>query len=394
MTVNSFPNLDPSAQNKSVGLPVPGRPAGDKNSSPVDLSRRSAWLREMERAQVANWFMPFINQGTANGLSMSTNVSKPVAFQARYSPAATDHGKSAVAAINRKTASPLPGEAGRYTRSADVLAEVSARATSPGIDREHTPAPAVATRRFATSTADLRGTGPLQGDQRLTRGLTAHLQQTLNGHAAPVTESTSPICLNPQAVSSTHSVLPLGTPTQPMMLEARLAVAASLGLAPPEAAQEQMLDYGAANALGDNLEYSNQTDLSIRVALKLAVRPGEDTRIRLHAQWLENAVTVWLGMDGSASSIASQVAVVLEQLQHHLSNQGQRLSRLICNGQVVFDSATLPMPFYPPSFADALIQLTPARPLASKDVTRDKPLRRSALAGSNFLSPLTPQEIS
>jgi len=62
--------------------------------------------------------------------------------------------------------------------------------------------------------------------------------------------------------------------------------------------------------------------------------------MRMHAQWTEHGVQLWLGMDGSAQQIGAQAQAVVYSLQRLLRDQGQSLSRVVCNGQVVFDAAS------------------------------------------------------
>jgi hypothetical protein len=62
--------------------------------------------------------------------------------------------------------------------------------------------------------------------------------------------------------------------------------------------------------------------------------------MRMHAQWTERGVQLWLGLDGSAQQVGAQAQAVVYSLHRLLRDQGQQLSRVVCNGQVVFDAAT------------------------------------------------------
>jgi hypothetical protein len=62
--------------------------------------------------------------------------------------------------------------------------------------------------------------------------------------------------------------------------------------------------------------------------------------MRMHAQWTERGVQLWLGLDGSAQQVGVQAQAVVYSLHRLLRDQGQQLSRVVCNGQVVFDAAT------------------------------------------------------
>ena len=396
MTLNRLPIFDPAAQNSHFSQPMTQQPASDKVSGQADLARRSAWLREMERAQIAHWFMRFENRGPANVPSITPNARPSIALQALAIPATTKHEKPAVAAANATTASPLPGETAQNFSPPGAVDEVppltASLAASPGMKGEHIPASTLAAEKFEAGTGDPRASGASRNDLISARRLTAHLAQALNGHLASLAESTRPVSLNPGPVSSSHSMLPLITLTHPVNLEVRAVATARLATATAttQAALGPMLDFVAPSD-GD-AQHANQAGSSTRIAPRLALRPGDHTRIRLHAQWIEEAVTVWLGMDGSPAQIASQASVVIAELQRHLGSQGQRLSRVICNGQVFFDSAMQTTPVQIFSFPEALARQISARPPSLQTVTRDDSVRRSALAGSFFPSPTTPKE--
>jgi len=59
--------------------------------------------------------------------------------------------------------------------------------------------------------------------------------------------------------------------------------------------------------------------------------------IRVHAEWTEDGVRLWLGMDAGALSALDQITL---QLQAWLGAQGLRLRSLSCNGQVLCPEAT------------------------------------------------------
>ncbi len=121
--------------------------------------------------------------------------------------------------------------------------------------------------------------------------------------------------------------------------------------------------------------------------------PSINPAIRLHTQWRADMVNIWLGMDGTAAGIASQAAVIISELQHHLGSQGQRLGRVICNGRVLFDP-DVQTTFVPAaSFATTFAQQVQS---PSSALTPDTPMRRfqSPSAVSLLASPITSQGVS
>lgn len=67
--------------------------------------------------------------------------------------------------------------------------------------------------------------------------------------------------------------------------------------------------------------------------------------IRVHADWSEDGVRLWLGMDAGALDLLEQITT---QLQAWLNTQGLRLRSLSCNGQILSQD-----PAPPESFGDA-----------------------------------------
>jgi hypothetical protein len=71
-------------------------------------------------------------------------------------------------------------------------------------------------------------------------------------------------------------------------------------------------------------------------------RPGANAAaepIRVHADWSEEGVRVWLGMDSGALDSLEQITT---QLHAWLNAQGLRLRSLSCNGQTLSEDPLLP----------------------------------------------------
>ena len=68
-------------------------------------------------------------------------------------------------------------------------------------------------------------------------------------------------------------------------------------------------------------------------------QPSVGPQIRAHSEWVEGALHLWLGMDGTAEQVQAQMLVLLQSLRQSLQQDGRRLSRVVCNGKVVLDAA-------------------------------------------------------
>lgn len=63
--------------------------------------------------------------------------------------------------------------------------------------------------------------------------------------------------------------------------------------------------------------------------------------MRVHAEWAEDGLRLWLGLDPDAPwSTAELSAQVLPALQRHLASHGAKLLAVICNGRVLWETPT------------------------------------------------------
>jgi hypothetical protein len=70
--------------------------------------------------------------------------------------------------------------------------------------------------------------------------------------------------------------------------------------------------------------------------------PAPASPTRIHVEHAPQGLTVWLGVDGTADSVAAQARSLLEVLQRQAGGAGQKLCALICNGRVVYGEAMRP----------------------------------------------------
>ncbi|WP_141513653.1 hypothetical protein [Ramlibacter sp. WS9] len=91
----------------------------------------------------------------------------------------------------------------------------------------------------------------------------------------------------------------------------------------PAAAQVQALKSSASAAIRES-----------GPGLGVAMRAVPQEPIRLHAEWSEEGVRLWLAMD---SALPETLQGIAAQLQRWLSAQGVRLLSISCNGQRISD---------------------------------------------------------
>ncbi len=328
-----------SARDAAEGREPPG----------LSPSLRQAWLREMERAQLAGWFQPFNPtavlqpsgaaprpaQGlpTAMPSAVRAGGGLPAAYRPMPAPSADQGGvpvSPARAAASRPgagapgTASTSPsaaagGVAGPM-HSGDGAAGVPDRggsdgmravpATGAGGDAWPHPAPAGASAPMPLASAFAgRGAAASAGIAAVDQA-TAAIGSGAVDEASAIVERAGGPAWRPDGMRS-------------LEVPSLLALATASTSAPTEPGEGQT-------------ERSGRTAPGAARAL-----PAEAQRsagMRVHAQWSGAGAQLWLGMDGTADQIGFQAAAVVPSLERALREQGQRLVRVVCNGRVVFDA--------------------------------------------------------
>lgn len=81
---------------------------------------------------------------------------------------------------------------------------------------------------------------------------------------------------------------------------------------------------------------SHASDPPSRPRTGLSNTGREQPGLRVHVEnTSENALRVWLGIDGDATTVAVRAATVLAELRRQLATAGQRLESVVCNGAVI-----------------------------------------------------------
>lgn len=309
------PPMRPPAEKglgQGAGLPQDQAPAGQRS--------RQAWLREMERAQMTDWFQPS-DMGSTRGNGRGLETAAPTL---RVSPA-------------EAPARPAHGGAAASMRPVALAVALSARSApvASGWPSSFTAAP------MAGSAAGAPALSPRQAGS----GLAAAAYAAAGAGAVPI-----PM---PGAAQAASQAAPAHRATQAEVQRAFIASALSLPPAPLLAgtaavalhavsmpAQPDMAEPRApAAAARENADAAPRRSASANPHWQNAALPQG---MRMHAQWTDSGVQLWLGMDGNAQQTGAQALAVVYSLQRLLRDQGQQLSRLVCNGKVVFDAASRP----------------------------------------------------
>jgi hypothetical protein len=73
----------------------------------------------------------------------------------------------------------------------------------------------------------------------------------------------------------------------------------------------------------------------------LATEPPAQSGPRMHMEHGPDGAVVWLGLNGDAAAVAARAVALCSELRRSLSDAGQRLALVVCNGQTVYTSNAL-----------------------------------------------------
>ncbi|MDX4957177.1 hypothetical protein [Delftia acidovorans] len=348
----------------SAGLPaLPALPFGEKgvgqgggapqDQAPTGQRSRQAWLREMERAQLAGWFQPF---GTATGDIAQHNPKT----QARPVQAGAP-GPAMPQAAQRQPQMSMPGQAQARpvaTTDSGITRTASASGAAPALAEKPSPGLAAAGRSGMWESLSPRsGHGLSMGDS--SAAVAAYAAAGADAVAASAGEGGAPgLAKAVSAAASQQASAASATAAAPAApehagirapIQMALQTAALLSASPSAAlALLAVRDAAAPATAGPGADRpptrASQSPARPSAASGPAIARWQGAPqaqgMRMHAQWTERGVQLWLGLDGSAQQVGVQAQAVVYSLHRLLRDQGQQLSRVVCNGQVVFDAVT------------------------------------------------------
>jgi len=350
----------------SAGLPaLPALPFGEKgvgqgggapqDQAPTGQRSRQAWLREMERAQLAGWFQPF---GTATGDIAQHNPKT----QARPVQAGAP-GPAMPQAAQRQPQMSMPGQAQARpvaTTDSGITRTASASGAAPALAEKASPGLAAAGRSGTWESLSPRsGHGLSMGDSSAAvaayaaAGADAAAASAGEGGAPGLAKAVPAAASQQASAASATAAAPAATEHAGIRAPIQMAVqtAALLSASPSAALALLAVRDAAAPATAvpgadRPSTRASQSPASPSAASGPAIARWQGAAqaqgMRMHAQWTERGVQLWLGLDGSAQQVGAQAQAVVYSLHRLLRDQGQQLSRVVCNGQVVFDAATAP----------------------------------------------------
>jgi hypothetical protein len=358
--------------------------AGEKDESG---SRQQAWQREMERAQADSWLShSFIGHAAPPAAG-----SKPSSASASALNAPGEGGAAFTAAVE-----PKPSQAGdgpgdeaamalpQAIENASAPAGVSARGVNPEIglkaseliegmrvdqvlpDRdaycaESAPAPSLSEIPDVTRASGGAPAAKLFEESAFNYSALQIQPADWHGGTSSDAEGSEPVPREFNAASLSAALQPfdvqatVAPATNPVPPEApKLGVAnelrglsraaEALGVAASKAAEPPRGLLNASSVIAGLLAREpKEHDEYGAGAAQRATQPqfpkSAAEPIRVHADWSEQGVRLWLGMDAAALDSLDQITL---QLQAWLAAQGLRLRSMACNGRFLVPDASGP----------------------------------------------------
>jgi hypothetical protein len=279
--------------------PFLAAPRTQSNASEASEGRDAtalAWQREMERAQMTQWFPA----------SVTRIVATPVPAPAKELSRPPEQATGSIGAEVQKHKEPTPSDLAVDRVSSPVQSPVSrfavevhgvsliAQSTQPQKETHHARITGVPVNRPGEACC-AKPTTPAgaSSDVFSARSTIVHKDTPAMSHHKPLLDVMGASRFQASSGSSSHS-----RPT-------------------PNGASEE----------------STRAIPSERNSQAPRLGPSE---IRCHAQWSAQGVNVWLGMDASLQEQARRLDGIIPQLQRTLGEQGHVLGAVVCNGRTVF----------------------------------------------------------
>ncbi|GAB2731311.1 hypothetical protein [Comamonas sediminis] len=334
--------MNPLAFERNLPARLPTADTAASQSLDNQALARQAWLRAMEQSQVSGWFQPFAHPETLP----ATEKLQPKPPRVAHATAQLASFCSSAMRQHAEAAQPLA------TSTSPGISQVAQSAAVPGtaaghvahMARQAAPASQAPQSGVATSVAQ-----PSSAAVQAQALIAEAAALPASGLASALQNMVGNLGLQAAAVPSANDPAPRLQP-QPMPLPAQwISTQTRLVMSPISA---------ITVAVESSTEHALPTDQASSKTAQFAA--PRETATRTHAVWDQDNLSLWLGMDGTASQIGLQASMLIKTLRQSLSMQGQRLQRVVCNGQLIFDAATAgsaPDTFY--SFSDVIDKHTP-----------------------------------
>lgn len=289
-------------------------------------NRYQGWQRAMEQAELAGWFKE-ASEGTKG---QPENNGQPDSKRPHEAPARNPASEARLTsrervAVSSRRPAPLPDATDVVTQASPVPQEVAGASMRSTTSAGQVPAVGDQRSAGAPPVADVRpvaiaNTAGL-GAQRV-----AALWQVAPSVAPPLAQWNALIAQFRQAVLGSErgaldSAITAKEPADPP----------SLRPASSEPMVRLHTNSDIRSEIIDEAEDDSEAPLPSSSKEASSAAPSNPP-VRIHVEWTEQGARVWLGVDGDEIAVLPEIR---QQLGRMLSESGQQLLSLVCNGHTV-----------------------------------------------------------
>lgn len=281
-------------------------------------AKRQAWLREMERAQLAGWFLPAGRETPSNKLIVKSPAIlahsrvRPDFVSDRGFPYSTVSDQVGQLSVSDSDQSPMGTTDDLHKRS-------------PFLSYAH--------NKVSADFGSASSKGSDDARMQMGRCVSSDTQAEFDGNHSATVSFTAPGFSRGDEYTSVPPNS--GAPQKGFDLPVFSTHLSST----PFVRTDSMR---AAQVYGVTFQWLSMQEVDIQDGTGLPnLGCPRNPATRLHTQWSSEGLMLWIGLDGTARQVELQAQSIVNTLMRTLSSQGQRLSRVVCNGTVVFDRQNL-----------------------------------------------------
>ena len=313
--------------------------AGSPGSAIMPELDRSTWQREMERAMSAAWFhfdeaMPALQPRAEAPVAASASPSATAP-----SPRGTSTSAASSEVVPRAHATAKAARQAQKDGSVDPAPVATAGAAqSVALAQVAVPSQELSAAHGAPLPASLPNVAPA-----MTKLPASPATAAIMGPApAPAARAQSSVAAAGvgQSIAAALAVAYAATPAQGIASGAEEEPAPVPEPAPSSAPRREIPPafrdlFGPDEGVGAESAVTDEAPAA-GAARDEAKSAQPAAPVRWHAEWDEQGVRVWLGLDSAAGIDAPQLA---QQVLQSLGEQGVRVLSLVCNGKSLYGSA-------------------------------------------------------
>ncbi len=333
MSVTSSLNLNQDLSAKSLRLRA-------DNSGEPDMAKQQAWLKAMEQSQMQEWLRQGLTARGGHDTPATQGTSNVRELKTHYQDDAAKAGGRET--VSDTQADPRSNGNAKQTASIEVADERNFVAQDARASAALPPASSVQRGSNDSTTTEVENENSQVKQPASALGMTTfavHNSASLPGATQSFVATGNAIPLAGKFVQAEHAVQAIKMALQEITgIEARIVAPESLSQMTEMGRQTSQpiskLATGLSSKIADMtvLEESEIKEESANAGVtdKAEPLPEEHQAIRFHAEWSEDGLRLWLGINSNANMAKAQI---VRQLHEWVAKQNVQLLALIWNGE-------------------------------------------------------------